>query len=49
MRRIIFQPPAFEQYAQWAKDNKKVFKKISKLLKETALHPFKGIGKPEPL
>ncbi|MEI7803521.1 MAG: Txe/YoeB family addiction module toxin [Bacteroidota bacterium] len=49
MRRIIFQPLAFEQYSQWAKDDKKIFKKVCKLLEETNRHPFKGIGKPEPL
>ena len=49
MRQIIFQPQAYQQYTQWAKEDKKVFDKIVKLIEETVRHPFTGIGKPEPL
>lgn len=49
MRRIIFEPEAFEQYSEWPKENRKIFDKISKLIEETARQPFKGSGKPEPL
>ena len=47
--RIIFQPLALEQYSQWAREDKKAFKKIIKLLEEVAQNPFTGTGKPEPL
>jgi toxin YoeB len=49
MRRIIFQPKAHQQYLQWAKENKKTFDKIAKLIEETIVNPFEGTGKPEPL
>ena len=32
MRKIIFQPPAYEQYTEWAKEDKKTFDKIYKLI-----------------
>jgi toxin YoeB len=49
MRDLLFTPIAFEQYNEWQKENKKVFSKLKKLIKETASNPFEGTGKPEPL
>ena len=46
---ISFEESAFADYLQWAKDDKKIFAKINRLITETARDPFKGIGKPEPL
>ena len=46
---ISFEESAFADYLQWAKDDKKIFGKINKLITDTARDPFKGIGKPEPL
>jgi toxin YoeB len=48
MRLISFDPEAFDQYNSWASD-KKAFVRLQRLIKETALDPFEGIGKPEPL
>jgi len=39
----------FEQYSEWALDDKKTFERIRRLIVETARDPFLGIGKPEPL
>ena len=46
---IQFHLDAFNDYHQWATDDKKVFSKINKLIKETTRTPFTGSGKPEPL
>jgi toxin YoeB len=49
MRKILFTPIAFEQYNDWQIENKQVFTKLKKLIKETAKTPFEGTGKPEAL
>ena len=46
---IQFHQSAFDDYQQWAVDDKKVFAKINKLVKEITRTPFTGTGKPEPL
>jgi len=46
---IQFHKSAFDDYQQWAVDNKNVFAKINKLIKEITRTPFTGTGKPEPL
>jgi toxin YoeB len=40
---------AFEQYNQWLTDDKEIYKRLQKLIQETARTPFEGIGKPEAL
>ena len=43
-------PQADEDLAYWkSTGNKRVMKRITKLLEDILLHPFTGIGKPEPL
>ena len=49
MRDFLFTPLAFEQYNAWQVENKPVYKKLKKLIKETAQNPFEGTGKPEAL
>lgn len=49
MRKITFEINAFEQFNYWANTDKKKFKKILLLLKDTQKNPFTGLGKPEPL
>ena len=49
MRKILFTSEAFEQYNEWLTDNKQVFNKLKKLIKETSKTPFEGTGKPEAL
>jgi toxin YoeB len=49
MRIIAFHQKAFEQYNDWARDDKKLFNRLNRLISETAKTPFDGIGKPEPL
>jgi len=49
MRNFLFSPKAFDQYNEWQTENKQVFEKLKKLIKETAKTPFEGTGKPEAL
>jgi toxin YoeB len=47
MRSIIFSPDAYEDYLEWLERDKKIFLKITKLIREAAKNPTQGIGKPE--
>ncbi|MBN3938881.1 Txe/YoeB family addiction module toxin [Nostoc sp. NMS9] len=49
MKKVAFEPEAFEQLGQWATEDKKIFKKILELITDIQRDPFAGIGKPEPL
>ena len=40
MRDLLFTPIAFEQYNDWQIENKQIFTKLKKLIKETAKSPF---------
>lgn len=46
---VLFHPSAFNDYQQWAVDDKNIFSKINSLIKEITRTPFTGTGKPEPL
>jgi toxin YoeB len=46
---ISFVQRSWDEYNSWQKDDKKVFNKLQRLIKETIRDPFGGIGKPEPL
>ena len=46
---ILFHQTAFNDYQQWAIDDKKIHSKIYGLIKECTRTPFTGTGKPEPL
>lgn len=49
MLDIQFTPIAFEQYNEWEATDKNIFKRLQKLILETARTPFEGTGKPEAL
>jgi toxin YoeB len=46
---LIFSDDAWEDYLYWQQNDKKILKKINKLIKEIKREPFIGIGEPEPL
>ena len=46
---IAFDPEAFQQFQDWASEDKKIFKKIGELIKDTSRTPYQGLGKPEGL
>ncbi len=49
MRKVEFNPKAFEEFTEWASLDKKLFIRISELILHIQRSPFIGIGKPEPL
>lgn len=49
MKNIAFERKAFEQFNNWAKEDKKIYTKIVELIDDTLRSPFSGLGKPEPL
>jgi toxin YoeB len=49
MRNITFETHAFEQFNNWAIENKKIYRKIVELINDIQKQPFSGLGKPEPL
>lgn len=48
-RELLFDNQAFDDFTDWLIDDKKVYLKIIKLLKEIRRTPFQGEGKPEAL
>ena len=47
--RITFSKNSWEDYISWQTEDKKVLKRINKLIKDIQRTPFEGIGNPEPL
>ncbi len=47
--KIVFSANAWEDYLYWQQTDKKMLRRINKLINEIRRSPFKGIGKPEPL
>ena len=48
-KQIIFEASAFEDFTNWASQDKKFYAKIVTLIKDIQRNPFSGLGKPEPL
>jgi toxin YoeB len=46
---VIYTTHAQEDRDYWELKNPELIKRIDKLIKDIQKHPFKGIGKPEPL
>jgi len=46
---LSFADDAWDDYLYWQQHDKKVLKKINRLIKEIQREPFEGIGEPEPL
>ena len=49
LRSLVFNPRGFEDLAWWIEQDRKVARKVVKLIREVQRHPFEGTGKPEPL
>ena len=47
--RIVFSENAWADYLYWQQTDKKILRRINKLIKEIQRGPFSGVGKPEPL
>ena len=46
---VVFLDQGWEDYLYWQSHDKKVLKKINKLLKDIDRDPFNGLGSPEAL
>jgi toxin YoeB len=49
MRKIAFLPTAFEDFNWWATEDRRIYARIVRLIKDIERSPFSGLGKPEPL
>jgi toxin YoeB len=49
MRKIAFLTRSFDEFNQWAIEDKKIYIKIVTLIKDIERDPFSGLGKPEAL
>ena len=49
MRKIAFLSRSFDEFNQWATEDKKIYTKIVTLIKDIERDPFSGLGKPEAL
>lgn len=49
MRDIVFHPQGWEDFAYWAEADKKMPRRILRLIEEARRTPFEGAGKPEAL
>lgn len=49
MRDVRFRPAGLEDVLYWQAADKKLFRKLIRLIGEIQRDPFTGIGKPEPL
>ena len=44
-----FTEQAWKDYVSWQQEDKKILKRINRLIEDIKRNPFEGIGKPEPL
>ncbi|MCA9997903.1 MAG: Txe/YoeB family addiction module toxin [Anaerolineales bacterium] len=49
MRKIVFESTAFDDFVEWATQDKQIYGKIIGLIKDIQRNSFSGLGKPEPL
>ncbi len=49
MRDLTWDSKAWQDYVYWQGQDKKTLKRINRLIRDTLVTPFEGIGKPEPL
>ena len=49
MMEIVFADQSWDDFAYWVNHDRKVAKRIIRLIKEIEREPFDGIGKPEAL
>ena len=47
--KIIFADQGWDDFTYWVDHDRKLAKRIARLIKEIERDPFDGIGKPEPL
>jgi toxin YoeB len=48
-RKLAWTEAAWSDYLYWQGQDRKILRRINKLIESTLRDPFEGIGKPEPL
>jgi toxin YoeB len=46
---LVFRPQGWEDYNYWQSHDRKMLKRINRLIDDSLRHPFEGIGQPEQL
>ena len=46
---VLWEDEAWQEYLDWQEQDRKILKKVIKLVKDIQRNPFEGIGHPEPL
>jgi toxin YoeB len=49
LRKIVFHPRGWDDFTYWAAADKKMLRRLVRLVEEARRTPFDGLGKPEPL
>lgn len=49
MRDVNFDPAAWDDFQYWLETDRKMVRRVVRLIGEIQRDPFNGIGKPEPL
>lgn len=49
MRNIVFHAQGWEDFTYWAQADKKILRRLLRLIEEARRTPFEGTGKPESL
>ena len=49
MRNIVFHAQGWEDFTSWAQADKKMLRRLLRLIEEARRTPFEGTGKPESL
>jgi toxin YoeB len=47
--KLVFTERGWADYTSWPDDDRKMLKRINRLIEDTKRDPFTGLGKPEPL
>ncbi|WP_112467631.1 Txe/YoeB family addiction module toxin [Streptomyces triticisoli] len=47
--KLAFTPDGWEDYVHWQTADRKILKRVNRLIDEVLRDPYEGIGKPEPL
>jgi toxin YoeB len=49
VRNVVFHPQGWADLTHWAEADKKMLRRLLRLIEEACRTPFEGTGKPEPL
>jgi toxin YoeB len=49
VRNVVFHHQGWEDFTYWVAADKKMLRRLLRLIKKTRLAPFEGSGKPKPL